>query len=238
MSFAIISEREPAGGGLDRVRLVVGPDRADTHTRHGQYVELRHQGPAPSTSSATTIAAAVRGYFAIASAPGQRTWELLVRDDGSMSERLRNLPLGSQVVVSDATGAGFPVESAHERPLVLAVTGSGISAVRSTLGARIEQGDARRTYLLYGIRDRSDLALASELEAVRAAGVEVAVCLSREQVDQPGFHRGHVQDVARTRGWKLTGGLVFAAGNGAMIAGMRDAAPALGLSPDDVRLNH
>lgn len=238
MSSATISEREPVGGGLDRVRLVVDPKTAATHTRHGQYVEVRHGAPADSSSSETPLAAAIRGYFAIASAPGERTWDLLVRDNGSMSERLRTLPLGERVTVSDASGPGFPLEAATDRPLVLAVTGSAISAVLSTLGARIERGDATRTYLLYGIRERSDLALPAELAAMRAAGIEVAICLSREHVDEPGFYRGYVQDVARQRGWSMTGGLVFVAGNEAMVEGMRRAAVGLGLSPQDVRLNH
>ena len=165
MPSATISEREPVGGGLHRVRLAVDPVKAATHARHGQYVEVRHQG-----QSSTSDGAPVRGYFAIASAPGESTWDLLVRDNGSMSERLLALPLGSRVTTSDASGRGFPVESVRQRPLVLAVTGSGIAAVLSTLGARIDDGDAHHTYLLYGVRERSEIALVSELEAMRSAG--------------------------------------------------------------------
>lgn len=234
--MAILSEREPVGGGLDRVRLVVDEAVAATHTRHGQYVEVRHGGPG-ADSSESTLAANIRGYFAIASAPGERTWDLLVRDSGSMAERLRTLPLGSKVEVSAARGPGFPVESAHERPLMLAATGSGIAAVLSTIGARIEDGDAHHTYLLYGVRERTDIALASELEAMRGAGVDVAVCLSREHVDEPGFYRGYVQDVASRRHWSVAGGMIFAAGNDAMVEGMRKATAELGLRPEDVRLN-
>lgn len=235
MPRAILSEREPVGGGLDRIRLNVDADVADTHTRHGQYVEVRHEDSSPDEER--TIAAAIRGYFAIASAPGERSWDVLVRDGGSMGARLKGLALGSAVTVSVATGRGFPVEAANERPLVLAVTGSGIAAVLSAIGARIEDGDARRTYLLYGVRERGEIALPAELEAMRAAGVDVAVCLSREHVDEPGFYRGYVQDVARERGWEVRGGLIFAAGNDAMIEGIRNAAPSLGLRPEDVRLN-
>lgn len=236
MPTAILSEREPIGGGLDRVRLQVDETVAATHTRHGQYVEVRHQGIAGDAD--LTIPAAIRGYFAIASAPGELSWDLLVRDGGSMGERLRSLPLGTVVSISEASGKGFPVESAHERPLVLAVTGSGIAAVLSTIGARIEDGDAQHTYLLYGVRERNEIALSAELEAMRMAGIDIAICLSREHIDEPGFYRGYVQDVASARHWSVAGGLVFAAGNTAMVEGMRNATTALGLRPEDVRLNH
>jgi NAD(P)H-flavin reductase len=237
MARAVISEREPAGGGLDRVRLLVDAELSATHTRHGQYIEIRHDGTTRSDSEESTIASATRGFFAIASAPGERTWDVLVKDGGSMSDRLRDLPLGAPVIVSEATGEGFPVERAHGHPLIVAVTGSGIAAVLSTIGARIDDGDALRTFILYGVRDRSEIAIPSELEAMRSAGIDVAICLSREHSDEPGFFKGYVQDVVHERGWQLATGMIFAAGNEAMIDGMRRAAPGLGLRRDDVRVN-
>jgi NAD(P)H-flavin reductase len=237
MARAIISEREPAGGGLDRVRLAVDAGLSTTHTRHGQYIEIRHDVDDGDVNEERTIPSATRGYFAIASAPGERTWDVLVKDGGAMGDRLRDLPLGSPVTVSEATGEGFPVERAHGHPLVIAVTGSGIAAVVSTIGARIEDGDANRTYVLYGVRDRSEIALPSELEAMRSAGIDVAICLSREHINEPGFFKGYVQDVVHDRGWNLERGMIFAAGNDAMIEGMRNAARALGLRRDDVRVN-
>lgn len=238
---AILTEREPVGGGLQRVRLRVGRATATTHARHGQYVEIRHdpftdrEEPAPA--SVTTTPSAARGYFAIASAPGEPTWDVIVRDAGAMGERLRDLPLGAEVLISDALGNGWPLEDTAGHPLVVAVTGSAIGAVLSTIGARIASGDARHTYLLYGVRDRNEIALASELEAMRGAGVDVAICLSREHVDEPGFYKGYVQHAAQERTWELGAGLIFAAGNDAMLEAMREAAPALGIAPDAVRFN-
>ena len=237
MPRAVLSEREPAGGGLDRVRLLIDAELAATHTRHGQYVEIRHSGSTGAESSESTMASPSRGYFAIASSPGERTWDVLVKDGGAMGDRLRDLPLGTKVTVSEATGDGFPVERAHGHPLIVAVTGSGIAAVLSTIGARIEDGDGNRTFILYGVRDRSEIAIPSELEAMRTAGIDVAICLSREHINEPGFFKGYVQDVARARGWKLETGMIFGAGNEAMIEGMREAAPELGLRREDVRVN-
>ena len=231
MPRGTISEREPAGGGLLRVRIALDRETAATHTRHGQYIEISHE------PGGDAIAAPARGYFAIASAPGELTWDILARDGGTMGERLHTLPVGDRLMLSEAMGPGFPVEQATGHPLIIAVTGSGIAAALSTLGARIEAGEARKTFLLYGVRDRSELALLAELDAMRAAGVDVAVCLSRQHVAEPGFYKGYVQDVAKERGWRLSHGLIFAAGHEAMIEGMREAARALGLSSDDVRVN-
>lgn len=234
MPEAVLSEREPVGGGLHRVRLSIGAATAATHTKHAQYVELRHDG---DFGSETTAQAAVKGIFVLASTPGSSTWDVIVKEGGAMADRLRTIPLGTKLVTSAAQGRGFPYDDAKGRALVLAVTGSGIAAVLTMLGARIESGESKRTFLLWGVREKKDAALAAELDAMRAAGVEIAICLSREHIDEPGFFKGYVQHVAKDRGWALEGGLVFAAGNKAMIEGMREAMGSLGLTREDVLLN-
>lgn len=235
MPRGTLSAREPVGGGLVRVRLGVDERAAATHTEHGQYIEIRHEPP--DADADQTIPSSTRGFFAIASAPGARTWDILLRDGGTMGDRLRTLPLGESVVVSDASGPGFPLHEARGRALMITATGSGIAAVLSTLAARIAEGDGPHTFLLYGVRDRTELGLHVELDAMRKADVHVAICLSREHVGEPGFYRGYVQEVARLRHWDVAPGLIFAAGNDAMIKGIRDAAPTLGLHPEDVRVN-
>src|SRR5439155_26335601 len=111
---------------------------------------------------------------------------------------------------STAQGKGFPYASVRARALVLAATGSGIAAMLSTIGARIDAGEAKRTFLLWGVREKKDVALAAELESMRRTGVEIAICLSREHLEEIGFFRGYVQQVARERGWAVQGGVVFA----------------------------
>jgi sulfhydrogenase subunit gamma (sulfur reductase) len=224
MPDAILSEREPVGGALHRVRLLVSAEVAASHTRHGQYVELRHEE--------------TKGYFVLASPLGEKQWDLLLKEGGALADKLRGLPLGTPLVTSLAQGPGFPVDEARGRPLVLFATGSGIAAMLSTLGARIESGDAPRTYLLYGVRERRDVALEAEFASIRKAGIDVAICLSREHTNEEGFYKGYVQTVATARGWALAGGLAFAAGVREMVAALRAAAPTLGLLPEDIRLNH
>jgi len=224
MPDAILSEREPVGGALQRVRLKVTAEVAASHQKHGQYVELKLGD--------------TKGYFVLASPPGSDSWDFVVKTGGALADMLREIPLGTTLTTSLAQGKGFPFDEARGRPLVLVATGSGIAAMLSTLGARIEGGDAERTYLLYGVRERQDVALESELESIRKSGIDVAVCLSREHTTEEGFYKGYVQTVATGRGWALSGGLAFAAGVREMVAGLRDAAPTLGLRAEDVRLNH
>ena len=236
MPTAILSEREPAGGALTRIRLQVDEATAATHVHHAQYVEVRYESGWRGDEDAT-IPAAMKGIFVLASAPGEKTWDLLVKAGGAMADRLATLPIGTKLPTSEAQGRGFPYASAQGKPLVLAATGSGIAAVLSTIGARIVDGDAKHTFVLYGVREKKDVALAAEVEAMRRAGVHVAICLSREHLDEDGFFKGYVQHVAAERRWKLDGGRVFAAGTKAMIEGIREAMPSLGLTREDVVLN-
>ena len=237
MPTAILSEREPAGGPLTRIRLQVEEATAATHKLHGQYIELRYEGGWRGDEDAT-IPAAMKGIFVLASAPGEKTWDLLVKAGGAMADRLAtSIPLGTKLPTSDAIGKGFPYDAAKGKPLVLAATGSGIAAVLSAVGARIADGEAASTFVLYGVREKKDVSLSAELAAMRAKGVHVAVCLSREHLHEEGFFKGYVQHVAAERGWKLEGGRVFAAGNKAMIEGIREAMPSLGLTREDVLLN-
>ena len=174
MPEAILSAREAVGGGLHRFELKVDAELAASHTLHAQYIELRHDfgGAAASLDADSTVPG---GYFVLACAPHVARWVVGVKEAGAMAERLLQLPIGSVLVCSTAQGRGFPIDAAAGRPLVLAVTGSGIAAVLSVIGARVATRQAASTYLLYGVRERKDVALAPELEAMRAAGVQVAI---------------------------------------------------------------
>lgn len=240
MPHARLLARHSVGGGLQRLLLEPPPEVVASHVQHGQYVELRHDGPQHGLilDPETTIGAATRGYFALASTPGSPTWELVVKESGAMAERLAKLAIGDTVTVSVAQGAGFDLEKATHRPLLLAATGSGIAAVLSAARARIEAREATHTYLLHGIRDGSERTLAEEFARFKDAGLEVFVCLSREEPRFPQEEKGYVQDVAVRRGLRLGGGVAFAAGNPRMIGGLREAAELLGLTREAVVVNH
>lgn len=239
MPTARLIARVSVGGGLQRLLLEPPPDVLSTHVAHGQYVELRHDGAQHGRifDAETTVGAATRGFFALASPPGAPQWELVVKDTGAMADRIAGLAQGDGLTVSAAQGPGFDLTAAAGRPLLLAATGSGIAAVLSAAHTRIAAREATHTYLLHGIRDGSERTLPDVIAALRDGGLEVIVCLSREDPRFPQEERGYVQDVAVRRGLRLAGGLAFAAGNPRMIGGLREAADALGLTRDRVLVN-
>lgn len=226
---ARLAERSPAGGGLT-VIVVDAPEVATASYRSpGQYVEVR-AGDAGEA-----------GYFVLASEPGARPWELIMRSGGGASDVLLVAPLGTDILVTAAIGAGFPLERARGAPLVVALGGTGIAAGRPIVRRRIRDGDAERTTVLVGARTRAEVALESDLREWSAARVAVTVCLSQPEGAAPsdGVVHGYVQDALRRldpRPGVRT--LVFAVGPASMIAALRAAAPAAGIDHGDVLTNH
>jgi ferredoxin-NADP reductase len=143
-------------GGL-RTLVVQLPDAAArSFTAAGQYVQIK-----PDEESKPA-------YIALANAPEDVSnngglVELLVKPQpGATAEQLCALSEGSELLVSDAQGKGFPVDRvpAADYPTVLLfATGSGISPVRSLIesGALAGRPDVR---LFFGTRSPEHTAYA------------------------------------------------------------------------------
>lgn len=219
MSSATLSARRDAGGGLTLVALDVDPALARAYAAPGQYIELR----TPRGN----------GYFVLAGALGESSWELLVRNAGDAADVLVNAPIGTALEVTGPLGDGFPAERAVGRQLVVAVVGSAMAVARPLLARRIAEGSAARTHVYVGARSATDVPLPGEVEAWGSSGVEVVLCLSGKEIehdrDRLAFARraaGYVQDVVARdvdgpNRPRLEGALVFAAGPEAMLAAMR-----------------
>jgi NAD(P)H-flavin reductase len=225
---ARLVSRSAAGGGMTVVAIEPGAEVAASYTSPGQYVEVRIAGQT--------------GYFVLAGPPGERPWELVMRAGGGASDVLLAPSVEPDLEVTAAIGEGFPMEAARGRPLLVALSGTGVAAGRSLIRHRIAQGDAARTQVWLGVRTHAELPLASDLEAWRAASVAVVVCVS-----QPGdlpagdlVSRGYVQDVIATRvaPGSLADAYVFAAGVTSMVDALRALAPGLGMPAERVRTNH
>jgi NAD(P)H-flavin reductase len=225
---AILRGKEGVGGGL--VRLVFGPppEIVGSYVRPGQYVALRAGGKV--------------AYFVLAGDVGETSWEVILRPGGDAAEAALGTSIGASIEVSDAQGSGFPIEEAHGRALLVAVTGSGIAAGRPVLRARVRAGEAGATELFVGVRTLADVPLERELREWTIAGAKVTVCLSREPIppDRDGFAAGYVQDIARARaaGASNVGKMIFAAGVKDMISAVRTLARDLGAEESDVRTNY
>lgn len=225
---ARLVSRTDAGGGMTLVILEPEPGLALSYTSPGQYVEVRARGET--------------GYFVLAGAPGAWPWELVMRPGGGVSDVLLAAEGELDVEVTAAIGDGFPLEASRGRLLVIALSGTGVAAGRPLVQRRIADGDAPLTQVWLGVRTHAELPLAADLEAWRAAGVPVVVCLSQPSDAPPGelFSHGYVQDVmaARISAGSLAEARVFAVGVASMVDALRALAPRLGLTAERVHTNH
>lgn len=211
-SALAIAERTPVGGGLVRVVLDAGPVAA-SYERPGQYVRLALGEEA--------------GYFALAGPPGERAWELVVRDAGGASRLLLDAPLGTRVDVDAVLGAGFDDAVVASPSLLVVAVGSGVAVARAVLAAR--QGSAagaRRAALYFGVRDADDVPFADELVGV-AAETDVVLCASRRTASPVGLpvRKGWVQAVLTAdleAGRVALGCDVVAVGPAGLLADLRE----------------
>lgn len=226
--------RGDAGGGLSVLTIETGRDVLATYASPGQYVEVRVRGES--------------GYFVLASDPGARAWEVILRAGGGASDILLTMGVGGGIEVSAAIGVGFPMDEARGRHVIIALSGTGVAAARPLVHRRIADGDAARTQLLVGVRARGELPIEGQLDRWAAEGLPVVVCLSQFAGAGAGdgasedarFRRGYVQDVlgrhAELR--PPSGACIFAVGLSSMIDALRALAPALGIAPEHVYTNH
>jgi NAD(P)H-flavin reductase len=193
-----VTERTPAGGGLTRIVLVSSAEMAASHDAPGQYVEVRVEGQT--------------GYFVLSSDPGALPWELVMRAGGGASDVLLVMPLPGAVEVTAAIGPGFPMGDVRGRELLVALGGTGIAAGPPVVRRRVRDGDARLTRVWVGARNDA-LPLAGEVEAWRAAGVQVTVA------------NGFLDAAMRAHISAAPEAPIFAVGAEAMVAALRSMAP-------------
>lgn len=135
-----------------------GEDRFDFHA--GQWVNLG-------------LAREEAKPYSIASAPGQRELEFLIREDGSGLE-LSRVRRGTSVHVEGPHGRFTLGEEALAGADVLFVAGgTGIAPTRSMLNDRLRReapGDRPRCSLVYSARDDREFAFLSELRRLAREG--------------------------------------------------------------------
>jgi NAD(P)H-flavin reductase len=251
---ALLVSRADAGGGMSIVTIDPGGDLALGYKSPGQYAEVRIDGET--------------GYFVLAGRPGARPWTMVMKSGGGASDVLLEARPGRSLEVTSALGPGFPMAAVRGRPLVLALSGTGIAAGPPILLQRIEDGDAGRTQVYVGAKTHAELALESDIRSWAVAGVSVVLCLSQGDVRRPDrregadantdvslpdgrtmteasgagctLTRGYVQDVIRSRVPPGAWGEmhIFAVGVASMVEALRALPPALGLTPDRVLTNH
>ena len=203
--------RRDVGGDMTLFAFEVPGALRESYERPGQYAYFTLIGEA--------------GYFVLGNREKRSPWEILLRRGGAAADLLMRAPVGTDVGATRAIGAGFPVEKARGEDAIVVVTAGAMAAARAVLGRRVEDGDAARTRLVVGARTIESVPLQDELDALRTAGVGVRIVLSGS--DAPAdYDRGYVQHVLE-RDWTEKP-WVFVAGAPDMVAGVREAARALG----------
>lgn len=209
---------------LRAMTLEVGAEVRSSHRIPGQFLEVR----LPGQSSAA--------FFAIASAPGTATLDLLVKRGQGLPDELAALGAGALVETTPAMGAGFPLDSAVGKDVLLFATGSGIAPIRAVLQAiAASRSSYRKVELFYGVRSPEEFPYVAEFARYEEAGVRIHRVVSQRAGNEA--HGGYVQERFREALPPVAGAVAFLCGQEGMIDGVREALREAGLPADRIHLN-
>lgn len=176
-------------------------------------------------------------FFAIASAPGEGTLELLVKSGSPLADELWGLSPGDPLLVSDPMGPGFPIEGAKGRDVLLFATGSGFAPIRAML--RVigkDRGSFGAVHLFFGVRTEEDFPFREELDALPAQGISVHLTVSRRP-DPASGHGRYVQERFRSLLPPVEHAVAFLCGIEGMVEGVTQALVEAGMGPERISVN-
>ncbi|KAM3741307.1 hypothetical protein ACB098_08G166500 [Castanea mollissima] len=188
---APLTEIEPAAESLFHVTIDVSdaPDLAVSHTRPGQYLQLR----VPDVEKPS--------FLAIASPPSlseaRGAFEFLVKTvAGSTAELLCGLKKGDVVELSQVMGRGFDIDRVDPPEsfptLLIFATGSGISPIRSLIESGFNADKRSDVRLYYGARNLKRMAYQDRFKDWESSGVKIVPVLSQPDGNWMG-ESGYVQ---------------------------------------------
>ncbi|KAF2310875.1 hypothetical protein GH714_018056 [Hevea brasiliensis] len=190
-SQAPLSQIEPAAESLFNVTIDVSdsPDLATSHTRPGQYLQLR----IPDVEKPSFLAIASPPSYAAA----KGAFEFLVKSvAGSTAELLCGLKEGDVVELSQVMGNGFDIDRIappEKYPTVLIFgTGSGISPIRSLIESGFSADRRSDVRLYYGARNLKRMAYQERFKDWESSGVRIVPVLSQPDDSWTG-ETGYVQ---------------------------------------------
>lgn len=191
------------------------PDLAASHTRAGQYLQLRlPSSPKPS-------------FLAIASPPSLASdageFHFLVKSvEGSTAEILCGLKKGDVVELSPAMGNGFDIDrisNPEDFPTVLIfATGSGISPIRSLIESGFSADKRSDVRLYYGARNLRRMAYQDRFKDWETSGVKIIPVLSQPDEGWTG-ETGYVQAA-----FSKSKGVLSPKSTGALLSGQKQMA--------------
>ena len=121
-----------------------------------------------------------KGYFALASAPGDQAFEFLIKKGSGLSAGLFENGVGSSVSMTGPVGKGFPIGDYKNRDLLLMAAGTAIAPFRSVIRYILKnRGDFSKVILIYGVREPAHFAYQDEIEDWREQGINVVLTVSQ-----------------------------------------------------------
>lgn len=170
-------------------------------------------------------------YFAMCSAPEERSrLQFLIRMDGRVGERVRDLRPGDEVEISGVEGMGFPLEGILGRELVLMATGTGLAPLRSLIQSPLS-AQFPRIHLYFGTTTLAEVPFLDEMETWRGRGLHIRLALSRG--DEPRY----VQDLLHTHPGVLGESAALVCGNPVMMDAVSLALQEAGMPTPYIRRN-
>lgn len=204
-----------------RLSLRVPETTRARFTTPGQYVPLQ--------------VGQARGYFAIASGPGEPELEFLVKRGHAAADALAGSQVGDVVELGEVSGKGFPLEASKGRDLVLVATGTGSAPMRAVLSVvSARRGDWGSVVFVHGVRTVDDAGWHDDAHRWRDANIDWRLVVSQVRPDHRGL-TGHVQTHLGALGHPRA--TAFLCGQKEMTDEVTRQLVAMGLPPAQVFLN-
>ena len=200
-----------------------------------------HEMPfTPGQVALLEVGKAGRAYFAIASAPEDDELEFLVkRTDDPASRALYETKPGGSVRLVEIAGHGFDLKAQEGRDLVFVAMGTGVAPLRSALRSVLPRAERfGQVVVLYGARTPEDFCYRDEVEAWKAAGVELRQVISRPDGYEWSGQTGYVQSLLDNVLPSLSDPVALVCGSRQMIEQTRDRLHEMGFEPERILTNY
>lgn len=179
-------------------------------------------------------------YFAFASAPDDDELEFLIKRNAVASGRLiYDMRAGDRVELSGIVGHGFALDQHHGKDLVFVAMGTGVAPLRSALRHALKQPDGSfgQIIVLYGVRTPEDFCYTDEVDAWKAAGVDLRQVISQPDGYEWSGSTGYVQSLLDNVLPNLSDPLALVCGSRQMIEQTRDRLHEMGFAPESILNN-
>jgi NAD(P)H-flavin reductase len=145
-------------------------------------LDRRPLGHKPCQFVEVSIAGIGEAPISVSSSPNtSATFELCVREAGSLTRAMHAYKEGATVGIRGPYGNGFPVEKIHGKDVLFVCAGLGLAPLRSLINQVLdERALFGRVIILYGARTPAELLFQDELQSwAERADVELLLTVDR-----------------------------------------------------------